>query len=404
MKKIYQGLWILFLALFSLGQLQRFQIRPQLAFYGHDLVLVLYLGLNLVTNYAAWKNSWQKWRSQLKTSAAHRIYLFFSSWVLIGLLVSSLEVGFSLIPFLFIARLLVYGLAIFSFKWHQPFSLKKQKQLWLGVGLLIALGGLLQYFLLPDTRFLRFLGWDDHYYRLIGTLFDPNFTGLILVMTLFLAASLKLKSWLKGGVVLILTPAIALTYSRATYLSLLVAGAALFWLQLKEKRQLSYGLFLVIFLIFFSLPFLPRPGGEGVNLQRTYSITSRTQSSYSALTNLRPYQWLIGRGWFVPFENRVEVKNEPVKADTAHFPDSLFVYSFAATGGVGLILGLLILVNWGQALYKKDVFIFAAFIAVIIHSQVNHSLFQPFVFIYLLSFSQLALESAPNAVKANNEN
>ncbi len=51
----------------------------------------------------------------------------------------------------------------------------------------VAFAGLLQYLFLPDVSFLSALNWDNHYFRLVSTFFDPGFTGAILVLgTIFL--------------------------------------------------------------------------------------------------------------------------------------------------------------------------------------------------------------------------
>src|SRR3989338_6680935 len=42
--------------------------------------------------------------------------------------------------------------------------------------------GLGQYIFLPDTRFLLSYGWDEHYWRLIGTVLDPNYMGVMMGM------------------------------------------------------------------------------------------------------------------------------------------------------------------------------------------------------------------------------
>ena len=38
------------------------------------------------------------------------------------------------------------------------------------------------YFIFPDVRSLAVDQWDPHYYRLVGSLLDPGFTGIILVL------------------------------------------------------------------------------------------------------------------------------------------------------------------------------------------------------------------------------
>ncbi len=382
MKKLYQCLWLLFLGLFSLGQLQRLQLTSRIAVYGHDLLLTLWLGLSIFSHS-------QAWRQWLKKLSQKKIYLIFTGWVILGLAVNFGLNGWQWSPLLYIARLLLYLGSILSLNFIQPFSSRTQRRLWLAVGLLVAGWGLGQYLLLPDTRFLRFLGWDDHYFRLIGPLFDPNFTGLFLVMSLFLWTDANLNHWLKRGALLIMAAAIALTYSRASYLSLVTASLTLAWFQLKAKKiSTASWLYLSVFLLLIFLPFLPRPGGEGVNLTRTYSVTTRVENTQGALAQLKPYQWFLGRGWFVPFES-----SPAPLTDTAHFPDNLVVYILASTGVIGLVLMVIILWQWGQFLYKQDIFIFSAFVAVIIHSQVNHSLWQPFIFLALLGFTQLAREA-----------
>ncbi len=379
MKKVYQILWLLFLGLFSLGQLQRLQLSSQIALYGHDLVLMIWLGLSLLSH----RTAWEKW---LKKVTQNQLYLLFGGWVILGLIIHLVLHDWSPTPFLYLARLSVYSLAIFSLTFIKHFSKLMQKKLWLGVSLLITSWGLTQYLLLPDVRFLRYFGWDDHYYRLIGSFFDPNFTGLFLVMSLFFWASFEKSAWLKRVAILLICVAIALTYSRASYLSLVAASLVLAWLQLRNKAIKSTTWFyLGVFLIIIFLPLLPRPGGEGVNLLRTYSAEARVESTQGALTQLKPYQWLIGRGWFVPFE-----AGDSTLVDTAHFPDNLIVYSLASTGVVGLGLMAAIFWQWAQKLYERDIFIFSAFVAVIIHSQVNHSLWQPFIFLYLLNLTILA--------------
>ena len=129
--------------------------------------------------------------------------------------------------------------------------------------------GLLQYFFLPDLRWLYYLGWDDHLYRLTFPYFDPNFTGIILSMFLlyYLQISLPLVS-------LFLLIPIFLTYSRSTFLALFVS--LFFYLSLRFK---------ILLIILFSLAILllPQRFGEGTNLWRTYSIKSRFNHDFNLI-------------------------------------------------------------------------------------------------------------------------
>src|SRR3989304_8999963 len=72
---------------------------------------------------------------------------------------------------LYLLRFLAYSLLL---------NIKIDRKYLLFFSSAIAVFGLAQYILIPDTRFLAVLNWDDHYYRLLSTLLDPNFTGIIL--------------------------------------------------------------------------------------------------------------------------------------------------------------------------------------------------------------------------------
>jgi len=89
------------------------------------------------------------------------------------------------------------------------------------IGLSVALFGLVQYFFWPDLIALKYLNWDDHYFRLISLFLDPNFTGIILIFT-FILFHFDKDKWLmnKNIVLAILLLSISLTYSRSTFLSL----------------------------------------------------------------------------------------------------------------------------------------------------------------------------------------
>ncbi|MBU0579070.1 O-antigen ligase family protein [Patescibacteria group bacterium] len=390
MKKTFQILFLLILALFSLGQLQRIQLTKVTAFYVHDVFLVIWLVLSIIKFP-------DKWIKLSKKMIKNKLFLLTLGWIALGIVASYIIAGFSPIPLLYLSRTAIYSLFGLSLTFTKPFLRSRQLQLWIAVGLLIAFWGLIQYFILPDTRFLKYLGWDDHYFRLISTQFDPNFTGIILVITLFLTQTFKQKrgeetNWLKIGASLFLTLTILLTYSRASYLSFLVSGALFLIIQLIRSYKINHLLISIMGLFIISLPFLPRPAGEGVKLERTASVLSRVESNSSAIKNLQNYQWLTGKGLFVTSESKQDIS---FWKDTAHFPDNLITFILTSTGVVGLIIFLFILYKFSLDLYRKDIFIFTAFIAILIHSQFNHTLFQPFIWLWIssLGFSLIKIKT-----------
>lgn len=171
---------------------------------------------------------------------------------------------------LYLTRLLsfvILGFVVF-------FEFKSKKLLinsLLLIAFVIALIGLVQYLLLPDTRFLRLLRWDDHYGRLISTFLDPAFTGIILVLG-FLIALAKKNYYL----LILFLISIALTYSRSSYLALTISSFYYFYKNNFSKKVFT--LFAASLLL--AVTFVPKSlPSEGVNLLRTYSIEYRFQNS-----------------------------------------------------------------------------------------------------------------------------
>ncbi len=219
--------------------------------------------------------------------------------------------------------------------------------------LFVALG-LAQYFFIPDTRFLQYYNFDDHYYRLIGSLFDPNFTGLIL-------AQLTLLTTFPSQLLLLIS--LALTFSRASYLAFLPG-----YLYLHRRHPQLYLLLLALF-VFIILA--PKPFGEGVNLFRTFSITSRlfTQQQAIKLFFAKP---LFGWGF----------DTLPISVDNSY----LYI---AATSG---LLGLVTFINLLKHIWKQGIVspVFTSiFLILLTHSFFNNSFF--YLWATILLWASLAV-------------
>ncbi|MFC1790314.1 O-antigen ligase family protein, partial [Patescibacteria group bacterium] len=151
-----------------------------------------------------------------------------------------------------------------------------------GIGVMVAILGLAQYLLWPDLREFTLMQWDPHYYRVVSTFLDPGFTGMFLVLTLVLVTGLFLhisekrrkerKALIGAGVIAYL--ALALTYSRSSFLAFLVGALSLG--RLFKKKEILLGAILVMTLTIIVLP--RRPGGEGVKLSRWASIQARIEN------------------------------------------------------------------------------------------------------------------------------
>lgn len=376
----------LFLFLLTLGQLQRVQVSPNLAFYLHDILLAVWCGISFLAS-AAFR---QYLYEHLRQIGKSKEVLFFA-WVAVGLVAAFLRNEAITLAIFYLLRLGLYFLftnLLFYLIHKNVFQKAIVVAGFLLYGVLVLYFGFLQYFLMPDTRWLFFLGWDDHYYRLISTLFDPGFTGIILVLTFCLLQTFEVKVHQpkieipKVLLSSLLCVGLLLTYSRASYLALLVSivMAGGYFFQHKAAR-LTLGM--LFYLIFFlaGLFFLPHPGGEGVNLNRTASVYARTTGISATLTQMKPLDWLIGRGLFVPNTKSGTAFQQP---DHAHIPDNWIIFILNGTGVVGLIFFVILIWNLFRNFYQKNIWLAIGLVAIFIHGLFNASVVYPFVLLFLI--------------------
>ncbi len=244
-------------------------------------------------------------------------------------------------------RVLAYPFLAFSYFVHKSDDLKKISVVsaTIFVGLAVT-----QYLLLPDLRIYKNLGFDDHYYRLAGTLVDPNFTGAILATfaILFLVAKKYFAS-------LVLIVSLALTFSRASYLAF-VATMIPFVVNKKFLKLLW-----IVLLLALAVYFSPKPFGEGVNLFRTYSIFSRVESIRNGV-QLFLEKPITGQG-FGMLTNSI---GDKVSVDNS------YVYLLASSGLLGLASFVSVLFAVLKTT-KKDTYLLL--LPILIHSLFNNSFF-----------------------------
>ncbi len=376
------------LAMMMLGQLTRVNISPQIAFYWHDVAIVFFVLLTLPKYLVRMFRNPILYHKSIILSSLVVIFAVFS-WYINRI--------YTITPLLYGGRLLAYVIFGWLLKKEKLFETKEWQQLLLIFFTGLAILGLGQYFCCPDTRFLEGMGWDDHYYRLIGTWFDPAFTALGLVLGwlwVHLVAKnglLKLnKSWARK-IELLLLLALILTYSRSGYLA--TGGCALLLLgQNKERRERvtnrKYWLGVVIAAVvasgIYSYLAWKHPS-DSTNLLRTNSIVARTEMLQQQLQAFNGGQWLYGRGVFVPLKQTVpsdSLTSEMKK--TAAFPDNfeILLVSFL---GLPLMLGLCWLIvakmlKWWQT--GDERFYYA--VATLVCAQFNQAVLQPFILLTLI--------------------
>jgi len=316
-KKISQGIILILLLVFPLGQLTR------LEFYWNDWLVVFHL-LDFLLVLVVLVN--------LKSLAKSR---HFKSWFWIGVyLLFSFTVSFLIFGFpnylrggFYLLRLLSQ-LAFFLVLKESALMNRFLQKLWVIVLVVSAFLGWYQFLTIPDLRFLADFGWDDHYYRLAGAFLDPGFAGLIFALAA--VYFLQQKKWL-GSAFFAVTS--LFTYSRASMMALL-AGVAFILLrgrQIKRLLVIAVGLLLLI-------GFLPNRGGEGNNLKRTFSVVSRL-ANYSEAVQISTKSPLLGIG----YNNYCEGKAVFLGAtdNTSHScsgADSSILFLLATTGVIGVLL------------------------------------------------------------------
>ncbi len=397
-----RALWflaVLYFLTLPLAQLGRVELNLAV-FYLSDFVILFWLVFGLV-EVKLFLQNFYRWFIQ------HPLLIFFTIWTALGLVLGSFFEPSNLRPWLIIARAI--GYFIFAGSLSIFFDKYSVSQRWAVVagGLGFVWLGFLQYFLYPDMRQFFSLGWDDHYFRMIGSMLDPNFLGIIMVITLTGLLSLQLRApkWILHSLVLITLVAIILTYSRASYLSLIFVLAGFFiFPQINQawKGWLLSSFFILTILSASILTFVmaPKPGGEGVNLQRSSSIDARVNSSKNYLSeNTQSWQLFFGSGLFFSNQNsissmtNVENNSSPFFFEAnsstpnhAQAPDSLFLTLLLGTGIIGLVAGIASLILLLKYSAQRDSFSALAFAAVLIHAQFNNTLMEPFVFQFLMLF------------------
>jgi O-antigen ligase len=337
------------------GQLLRYTFLGQ-NIYLLDIALI-FLTFSLFLNSGS--------RSKIFTNHISKYLLAFLAAASLSLVVNSIYLSIleDIKATFYLVRLFVYPsvyYALILVDW------KRIKSSVIASILIFLILGLLQYLIFPDATSLKYIGFDDHYYRLIGTTFDPNYTGLILSMIslYFLSKSKYLYSF-------VIIPLIALTFSRATFI---IYALSAFMVSIRKNIKISIS---VILILVAMIALSPKPFGEGVNLLRTFSILSRIDSWQTGLTLFiqRP---IFGWG----YNTLTNINGQRIGIDNS------FIYIMATTGIIGITTFILLLLKVLKSRMKLEYLI--CLIAIILHSLFNNSfffiwIFSGFWFVYGLS-------------------
>lgn len=329
------------------GQLGSIPLGDGVSIYAQDIVLCLMIFMAVI-RYGLLKKI-------RKFQLIRPIILF------IGVGIVSLFVNPTVKGSLYLLRWAVYSL-FYGVILLSPLSARFW--LWWLASFGVALGavGLVQFVWYPDLRNLWYLGWDPHYYRVFATLLDPNFVGILLVLTIFVLVFLHRRIEWQIAVVGV---ALLLTYSRSSYLALL-AGVGVVIFSFKRWKE---GLFLVL-LFLVAIVYLPKAGGDTLSLDRYDSTVSRLQNWQQAIARIRDRP-VFGHGM-----------------NTGLGIDSSLLFVGVTTGIVGFMSYFWLMAEQIKLVrrFKNKPFrvlFYATLAALFTHSLFVNSLFYPWVMIWI---------------------
>lgn len=385
--KIGFGIFFLFLVLYPFGQLLRKTIEiggTSLTLQPIDLVVGIASLYALVARFE---------RPKLFKYLIPFLLVATFSFVVSATFFRS---QYLLVGLMFLTRLISYSYFL-VFVWNLITGDEDSKKFIINSLILVstvsAVFGWIQYFVFPDLRPLYLIGWDDHLYRLAGTFLDPGFTGFIfflgLIPVLFKFSTTGEKRWLL--LILFFILSIAFTYGRASYVTI-VAGLVSFAVLTKKFK---FSLILVLLFV-ATLIFLPRPGSEGVQLERTKSISARLTSYKEGLALAKRFP-LLGVGYNnLCLARQVFLGKGNFASHSCSGIDSSLLTIFATTGIVGLITFFSFTIGIVKSI-SLDYFgrvLIATGVGIFVHSLFVNSLFYPWIMAWIFILIALAIKES----------
>jgi len=297
-----------------------------------------------------------------------------------------------LISSLYLVRFIMYSSIYFYVVTFSKKEIEFVTSVLFYAGACLVFLGYLQFFLYPNLRNLYYMGWDDHLYRLFGTFLDPNYTGVFYVLySIFLAGLLTLKKYpfnkfVMGGLLVLTLIAILLTYSRTTFIMLLV-GYVAFQIIQKKFVYLGIGVICFVALLFF----FSNPNIENRNPFRVASSIARLESIRDGLIvfSNKP---LFGVGFnsYRYAQHKYKTRTGPdwVRSHADAGVENSFVFVLATTGIVGFITYIILLKTMIISSYKRlntsyGKIAFVSLVALIVSAQFINSLFYPSLLVWM---------------------
>ena len=334
--EVLQALIQLLLVTTFFGQLLRLPLwRTDVNLYLSDILIVCIFGWFM---YVVIRQKIKIWKHPLLLPLLTFLGVISLSW-LVNFRLTSLDQFIVSVMYLF--RWTLYTSLVFTVSYLVYARTEVKQTLYRTLlALIVGFGvlGVLQYWFMADFHWLQYWGWDPHLHRLASTWLDPGYAGLVLVFGLLMIAPVFKQriqySWFQV-VFIWLIVCLGLTFSRASYLSLMT-GVVILSLVLRSWRILvlyAISLLLVVLLI-------PKPAGEGVNLARTSTVNFRVQNWQEALRVIEDYP-LTGVGFnryrYVRTDYVVDVPADWQSSHSGAGVDNSWLFIMATTGFIGFV-------------------------------------------------------------------
>jgi len=196
---------------------------------------------------------------------------------------------------------------------------------------------------------------------------------MILIFSLSLSLKKKITKKILFFITFFLMSALALTYSRSSYLAGIVFIVLATFVSKSRSFLVMISISLVLALAVFMIA--PKPGGEGIDLMRTSSIKSRIDNDQGIVTSDRgTLEKIFGSGFFVQDKNTVNDNELP---DHARQPNSIIAFIYSGSGVLGLLVSSYLIFSFLRSYYKKDRYLALGLLALLIHAMFNNSVFEP---------------------------
>lgn len=395
---ILEILFYLLLIIFPLGVIPRLNIFSSVYISFFDVILCALI-IAFIFLYLFKKD-------RLPVLFFRKDLIFFIIFSLFSSVLNSklLTVKEFFISSLYAFRFLIYSLGLstaFSF-FSKEFKSRALFYMSLS-GFIFVLFGFVQYFYYPGLKNLAYLGWDEHLYRIFSTFLDPNFAGSVFLLEIILLIYLLKKEFYKNIIkkiyFVLAFPlgliAFFLTYSRSSYVSMIVVIISFLFVSGKKKLFL---LFIAVFIL--GLLFIPKNlMSEGVRLFRTVSIENRIEQYKNALAIFSNYPIFgVGFNSYRYIQQRygyLETNFESTHSG-AGVPNS-FLLVAATTGIIGLALFLKLWIkillisgkkskNFFVSVYNKtnngdeyNLLVFFSVLSIFTQSLLENIIFYPFI-------------------------